>query len=81
MTNSHFTRWHLGGNIMVQGYVDDEGRSIVWYPAYCFGPDEATLCIFREDDEEWIDPILSVPCESLQAAIDILSNDPTQERA
>ena len=70
-----FAEWNLGGNIMVQGYVDDDGRSIVWYPGGSI-LDEDTLCIFREDDAAGGAPMLAVPCAALQAARDILSNDP-----
>ena len=67
MNNSRFEHWHLGGNIMVQGYVDSLGRSVVFYEANSI-PDEPPLGIFPASDEEWTDPALWTPCPDVATA-------------
>ena len=67
MTSTHFKRWCLGGNIMVDGYIDSLGRSVVFYGADSI-PDEPTLAIFTEDDEEWTQPVLWTPCPDVATA-------------
>jgi hypothetical protein len=67
MTTTHFKNWHLGGNLMVQGYVDSLGRSVVFYGADSI-PDEPTLAIFPASDEEWTQPVLWTPCPDVATA-------------
>ena len=67
MINSRFEHGHLGGNIMVQGYVDSLGRSVVFYEANSI-PDEPTLGIFPASDEEWTDTALWTPCPDVATA-------------
>lgn len=67
MTTTRFKHWNLGGNLMAQGYIDSLGRSVVFYGADSI-PDEPTLAIFTEDDEEWTQPVLWTPCPDVATA-------------
>ena len=61
-----FERWNLGGNLMVDAYVREDGSCVVWYPD---GHPESetgdpTIAVFEDSDEEWTRPLILEPAST-----------------
>lgn len=78
--NSAWQNWNLGGNVMVKGMTDRSGRSFVWFPDGATLEGYPAFAIYRQEDQEWIDPVVFIHCETIERATELVSEYRKGER-